>query len=69
MDIFSTFSAALASISNIGPSFGRVGPMLNYATLTDLSKITLTVCMLLGRLEIFPLIVLLAPSVWLKKSL
>jgi trk system potassium uptake protein TrkH len=67
MDIFSSFSAALASISNIGPSFGLVGPMSHYGQLTDLSKITLSFCMLLGRLEIFPVIVLFAPSLWAKK--
>jgi trk system potassium uptake protein TrkH len=68
MDIFSTFTAALASISNVGPGFGLFGPASDYSALSALSKTTLSVCMLLGRLEIFPIVVLFSPSIWLGKS-
>ncbi|MBQ9459240.1 MAG: TrkH family potassium uptake protein [Oscillospiraceae bacterium] len=61
-----SFSAALTSISNVGPGFSLVGPMCNFAFLSPLSKVALTLTMLFGRLEIMPLLVLLFPSVWKK---
>ena len=61
------FSASLSAISNVGPGLGGVGPTRNYAFFSDLSKLTLSLTMLLGRLEIMPLLVLLFPSVWRKK--
>ena len=58
------FSAALTAISNVGPGLAELGPTQNFAFLSGLSKVTLSVTMLLGRLEIMPLLVLLFPSVW-----
>jgi len=66
VDFTTAFSAALTTISNVGPGFVLVGPTCNFAFLSSLSKIVLTVTMLLGRLEIMPLLVLLFPSVWKK---
>lgn len=63
----SAFSASLSALSNVGPGLAQVGPTQNYAFLSDLSKLTLSITMLLGRLEIMPLLVLLFPSVWRKK--
>ena len=60
-------SASLAAISNVGPGLGGVGPARNFAFFSDLSKLTLSLTMLLGRLEIMPLLVLLFPSGWRKK--
>ena len=67
MDFDSTFSAVMACINNIGPGLGVVGPMGSYATLSWLSKVVLILDMLLGRLEIFPMLMLFAPSVWVGK--
>ncbi|MCI9529296.1 MAG: TrkH family potassium uptake protein [Angelakisella sp.] len=64
MDFESTFSAVVSCTNNIGPGLGVVGPMGSYATLSYLSKLVLILDMLLGRLEIFPILMLFAPSVW-----
>ena len=67
MDGFSfetNFTAVLATISNIGPGLGMVGPVGNYSAFSDLSKIVLSLCMLIGRLEIFPVLMLFSPSAW-----
>ncbi len=59
-----TVTAVLACFNNIGPGLGMVGPVGNYAFLSPLSKLVLSFDMLLGRLEIFPLLMLFMPSVW-----
>ena len=58
------FTAVVATLSNIGPGLGMVGPVGNYAAFSDVSKIVLSMCMLIGRLEIFPILMLFAPSAW-----
>ena len=60
------FTAVVATLSNIGPGLGMVGPIGNYAAFSDLSKIVLSMCMLIGRLEIFPILMLFAPGAWKK---
>ena len=67
VDFTTSFSASLTCISNVGPGFALVGPTCNFSFLSALSKVALTVTMLLGRLEIMPLLVLLVPAVWSKK--
>jgi trk system potassium uptake protein TrkH len=62
------FTATLTALSNVGPGLALVGPTGNFSTLSDLSKIVLSFCMLLGRLEIMPLLVLLLPSIWKRKN-
>ena len=57
-------SAVLACFNNIGPGMAAVGPTCNYAAYSTLSKIILSVDMLAGRLEIFPILVLLSRSTW-----
>ena len=57
-------SASVSALSNIGPGFGAVGPMANYAFLAIPSKLLLSFLMLLGRLEIFPLLLMLTPSMY-----
>ena len=61
------FSATLACFNNIGPGMGAVGPTCNYAGYSDFSKIVLTVAMLTGRLEIFPILILCSRSTWRRK--
>jgi trk system potassium uptake protein len=51
-------------LGNIGPGFGTVGPAENYAHLPDLAKWVLAGCMLLGRLEIYTVIILIVPEFW-----
>ncbi len=57
-------TAVLACLNNIGPGLDLVGPTSNYAHFSDVSKIVLILDMLLGRLEIFPLLVMLSPRAW-----
>ena len=59
-----SFSSVLACISNIGPGMDLVGPVGSFTMLSPLSKIVLTLDMLLGRLEIFPVLMLMLPSTW-----
>ena len=66
-DLETNISAAASCINNIGPAFGVAGPASSYAMFTPFSKIILSLTMLLGRLEIFPLILTLSPSTWVKK--
>lgn len=61
------FSAAVACFNNVGPGFGAVGPAGNYAAYSVLSKFVLSVAMLLGRLEIYPLLLAVLPATWSKK--
>lgn len=62
--IGTNFSAALCTFNNIGPGFEAVGPMCNFAAYSNLSKLVLSLGMLLGRLEIFPILVLFSRSTW-----
>ena len=63
---FSNFSAALACISNVGPAFEAVGPYSNFSGYSDFSKIVLALTMLLGRLEILPVLILFNRRTWKK---
>ncbi len=65
-DFETNFSAVSACFNNIGPGFGAVGPAGNFAGYSVFSKIVLTFAMLLGRLEIFPLIIVAMPATWSK---
>lgn len=65
--IGTNLSAVVACFNNIGPGFELVGATANYAHFSDLSKIVLSCDMLLGRLEIFPLLVLFSPDLWSRK--
>ncbi|MDR2838298.1 MAG: TrkH family potassium uptake protein [Azonexus sp.] len=66
LDIVTAFSAVTASLSNTGPGLGLVGPAANYAVLTDFQTWVCSIAMLLGRLEIFTLLVVLTPAFWRK---
>lgn len=67
-DFETRFTSVIACFNNVGPGFGGVGPMGSYADYTSFSKIVLIAAMLLGRLEIYPLIFAFIPSIWTKKS-
>ena len=64
LDIISAFSATIACINNMGPGLNQVGPATTYAVLTDFQTWVCTATMLLGRLELFTLIVVFTPGFW-----
>ena len=64
LDFTTNFTAALSCLSNVGPGLSLVGPTGSFSIFSPLSKIVLMICMLLGRLEIFPLLLLFVPFTW-----
>ncbi len=66
LDFLTSLSAIIACINNAGPGLGLVGPGGNYGILTDFQTWVCSVAMLLGRLEIFTLLVLFTPTLWKK---
>lgn len=63
-DLETSATAVIACINNIGPGFGMVGVTGNYAFFSDFSKIVLSINMLVGRLEVYPMLILFIPSIW-----
>jgi trk system potassium uptake protein TrkH len=63
-DLISSAAAVAATLGNIGPGFGIVGPTSTYSALSGFSKLILCFCMILGRLEIYTVISLLFPQFW-----
>jgi len=63
-DLITTASAAAACLGNIGPGFNLVGPMLNYGLFSDASTFLLSLLMLIGRLELFTIILLFSKQFW-----
>ncbi len=63
-DLESAFSSVAATLCNVGPGLGAVGPSTTYAAIPTAGKIVLTMCMLLGRLELFTIVVLFLPRFW-----
>ncbi len=66
VDLLTSFTAVASAIGNIGPGFGMVGPAENYAAIPASGKWLLAWCMLLGRLEIYTVIILIVPEFWRK---
>lgn len=65
-DLLTSFTASLASLSNIGPGLEIVGPLGNYSSFSSFSKLILSLLMLSGRLEIFPVLIIFLPKSWIK---
>ena len=65
-DIESSVSAAITCIGNTGPALAKFGPMENFMALSGLTKFILSITMLVGRLEIFPMIIIFIPETWRK---
>lgn len=65
-DFESLFTASVTCFNNVGPGFGIVGPAGSFADFTDASKILLSIGMIFGRLEVFPILIALIPSTWKK---
>jgi len=66
LDIVSAIASVAATLGNVGPGLGLVGPTQTYAFIPSIGKIILTLCMLLGRLEIYTVLVLVVPEFWRK---
>ena len=66
LDFVTAFSAAVACLNNMGPGLNKVGPATTFAVLTDFQTWLCTVAMLLGRLELFTLLVIFTPGFWRK---
>jgi trk system potassium uptake protein TrkH len=63
-DMQTAFSATMTAVANVGPGLGSVGPVENFSSIPALGKIFLSLCMILGRLEFYTLLILLLPSFW-----
>ena len=66
-DFTTNFTAVLTTLNNVGPGLAKVGPVENFSAFSAFSKIVLSFDMLIGRLEILPIMMLLAPVTWRKK--
>jgi len=66
LDTITSFASVAATIGNVGPGFGLVGPLNNYLAVPVIGKWVLIFCMILGRLEIYTVIILLVPAYWRK---
>lgn len=66
LDFTTNFTAVLATLNNIGPGLGMVGPAHNFSIFSQFSKCVLIFDMLAGRLELFPMLILFMPSCWKK---
>ncbi len=64
LDVISAFSAIVACINNTGPGLNQVGPASNYGVLNEFETWVCTFAMLIGRLELFSVLVLLTPEFW-----
>ncbi|MCH5189036.1 MAG: TrkH family potassium uptake protein [Oscillospiraceae bacterium] len=68
LDFTSTVISVITCINNVGPGLNAVGPTCNFSALSDFTKLVLTADMLIGRLEIFPMLILFSPVAWKKNS-
>lgn len=66
LDFTTNFTAVLTTISNIGPGLSKIGPTCNFSVYSGISKMIFTLVMIIGRLEIFPILVLFSKNTWKK---
>ena len=66
-DFATTFSGVLTTMSNVGPGISKVGPVMNFHPFSTVSKLVFCFDMLIGRLEIFPYLLLLSPELWRRR--
>lgn len=66
LDILSAMTAVAATLGNVGPGLGLVGPAQNYSFISPAGKLLLTFLMLLGRLELYTVLVMFSPHFWKK---
>lgn len=65
-DLVSTVTAVIATLNNVGPGLEMVGPMGSFADFSNLSKVVMSFAMIIGRLEIYPILLLMLPTFWKK---
>ena len=63
-DMTTTVSSVVTTLNNIGPGLELIGPMGNFSSFSDLSKVTFSLLMIIGRVEIYPILLLLVPELW-----
>lgn len=63
-DLVTTFTAVATTFNNVGPGLAGVGPVSNFSHFSDLSKVVMSLDMLIGRLEVFPVLILFYPPLW-----
>ncbi len=68
LSLEATFSAVVTTLGNVGPGLAEVGPMSNFSAFSPLSKLVMSFNMLAGRLELFPILLLFAPSTYIKRA-
>lgn len=68
MDAETNFTAVAATLNNIGPGMGAVGPMSNFAAFSPFAKMVFCFDMLAGRLELLPMLLLFLPSMWIRRD-
>lgn len=68
-DFTTSITAVITTLGNVGPGLSKVGPVENFGFFSEFTKLILSMDMLFGRLEIFPMIMLFSPSVWRKGSM
>jgi trk system potassium uptake protein TrkH len=66
-DLVTAFTTSLGAVSNVGPGLGMVGPMENFSFYSGWTKAFLSFMMVVGRLEIFPILLLFQPSIWRRR--
>jgi trk system potassium uptake protein TrkH len=66
-DFGTTFTSVLTTLNNVGPGIMKVGPTCNFSFFSPLSKLVLCMDMLIGRLEIFPFLMIFSPSLWRRR--
>jgi trk system potassium uptake protein TrkH len=68
IDLQTSMGSVITSMGGIGPGLGTVGPAANFAHIPDAGKVTLFILMIVGRLEIFTVIILFLPEFWQQKE-
>ena len=68
-DLVTNVTAVIGALSNVGVGLGEIGPQSTYAVFSPFSRMVLSFCMLAGRLEIYPVLILFVPSIWRRGSL
>jgi len=65
-DLLTAFTSVITTMGNVGPALGIAGPSETYASIPAAGKLVLSLCMLVGRLELFTVLVMFFPSFWKK---
>ena len=68
LETFEAMAVSIATLGNVGPAFGMAGPVSTYSEITNFGKAVLSLCMLLGRLELYTILILFIPEFWRAKK-